>query len=322
MPRLLNNSGGKMAAFESLNSLVMIFIMIIPGIIAAKTNIITEDQDRCVSTIVVNITFPCLVVDAMQVAFSKQMLLDAGYLFLIMIAVFVVALLIGIALTKVIKMSKAHSYIFTFMLVFGNTGFMGLPIVNAIYGREGMFYASILEMVNDILMFTVGIMLIQAASGGKLKMELKGLLSPGFISVIIGVTFFLTGFILPEFIGDCVSIIGAATTPLSMIAIGLQLGRMHIKEIVGDYTMYILSFLRLILIPAVLLAALLLFGGELSLLTKVVILEIAMPVAACSTLFSQQYKADAAYATKGVMLSTVLSILTLSMFVLLLGNLT
>lgn len=306
---------------ESITSLAMIFVMIIPGIIAAKTNMIREDQNHVVSSIVVNITFPCLIVDALQVEYAPDLFSDIGKVAAIVLGTFFLAVAIGIVMRKTMKMEGGTDYIVMFMLIFSNCGFMGMPIVNAIYGKDGLFYASLLEMVSDIFMFTVGIMLIQAAAGQKMKMELKGLLTPGFISVLIGIALLFTGTSLPGFLGDSVEIIGSATSPLSMIAIGLQLGHMKFKDLIGDYRMYIVSAVRLIVLPMVAFVVLVLIMGNTSLLVKVMVLEIAMPAAACSTLFSQQYGADADFATKGVMLSTVLSIFTLCIFVVLLGGL-
>jgi len=304
---------------ESLNSLIMIFIMIIPGIILAKKNILSIEQSEGISSIVANLTWPCLVVDAMQISFSKQILKDCGYAFVIMVVVFIAAFLLGLVLVKFLKMKKHQQYIFTFMLIFANTGFMGIPVINALYGKEAVFYASIVEMVNDIFLFTVGIMLLQMSVGANKKMNLKSLLSPGIIGVVIGFMLFLFNFKLPGFLGNSVSIIGAATTPLTMIAIGLQIGRISIKELLGDINMYILSFVKLLIIPAIVFVIMIPLLGNVSVLSKVIIMEFAMPVAACTTIFSQQYKGDVKFATKGVLLSTIFSIVTLPIFTIILS---
>ncbi|MEA4922235.1 MAG: AEC family transporter [Eubacteriaceae bacterium] len=307
------------STLESLNSLVMIFVMIIPGIILAKKNILSVGQSEGISSLVANVTWPCLVIDAMQISFSKQILKDCGYTFIIMIIVFIAAFLIGILVVKFLKMKKHQGYIFTFMLIFANTGFMGIPVINALYGKEAVFYASIVEMVNDIFLFTVGIMLIQMSAGADRKMNLKSMLSPGMFGVIIGFLLFLFDFQLPGFLGDSVQIIGAATTPLTMIAIGLQIGRIPFRKLVGDINMYVLSAFKLLIIPGIVFVIMIFILKDVSLLSKVIIMEFAMPVAACTTIFSQQYKGDVEFATKGVLLSTVLSIATLPIFTVILS---
>jgi predicted permease len=307
-----------MGTLQSLNSLAMIFIMIIPGIILAKKNVLSGEQEKGLSSIVANLTWPCLVIDAMQISFSKKILAQCGYTFIIMVGVFVVALGIATVLVKVMKMEKHKSYIFTFMLIFANTGFMGIPVINALYGKSAVFYASIVEMVQDLFLFTAGIMLIQMSTGAQRRINLKAMLSPGIFGVAIGFCLFLFDLKLPGFLGDSIGIIGDATTPLTMIAIGLQIGHIPFKELVGDVSMYVLSFAKLIVVPGILLFVMIFVLRDTSMMSKVVIMEFAMPVAACATIFSQQYGADVAFATKGVLLSTVISIATLSVFTVLL----
>jgi hypothetical protein len=193
-----------------------------------------------------------------------------------------------------------------------------MPKYNALYGKNAVFYASIVEMVNNIFLFTIGIILIQLSAGVKAKINLKGMLTPGMFGIIIGFALFLLNLELPGFIGDSISIIGAATTPLSMIVIGVQLGHISIKELLGDKNLYLLSFMKLLIIPAAVFL-LLRFGlKDVSLLAKVIIIEFAMPVAACTTIFSQQYNGDVAFSTKGVMLTTIFSIITIPIFAVLL----
>ena len=139
-----------------------------------------------------SVTWPCLVIDAMQLKFSKEILNDCIYTFFILIIIFVLAFIFSILVVKLCKLEKSKSGILAFMFIFGNTGFIGLPVINALYGKTAAFYASIIEMVNDILIFTVGIMLIQYSAGTKTKMDLKGLLSPGIFGVVVGFTLFMT----------------------------------------------------------------------------------------------------------------------------------
>lgn len=108
--------------------------------------------------------------------------------------------------------------------------------------------------------------------------------------------------------------VGDATTPLTMFLIGYQLGGMKLKEILGDRNVYAVSFVKLIVVPVLALVALRLLTGEFSLMEKVLILSFAMPAASMSAIFSQQYRGEAAFATKTVLLSTLLSVITIPVF--------
>lgn len=297
-----------------LNSLIMIFLLIIPGIFFRKKNILTESQNEAVSSIVVNLTWPCLVIDAMQMEFSIQTLSDSGYILVVSLIIFALMLLISFPLAKVMKMPKTKQYLMVFMLLFGNTGFIGLPVIKALYGTEAIFFAAIVELINDILIFTIGIALIQISAGAKLEISIRQFLNPGLIGVLIGLALFLLNLRLPELVSGSVEMIGSATTPLTMFVIGFQLGGLKLREIAGDWQVYVVCFVKLMIAPLLTLLIVKLWAGDLTLLEKVLIMSFAMPVASVSAIFSQQYKGEVAFATKSVLLSTVLSILMIPLF--------
>ena len=308
-----------MGTIESLTSLAMIFVMIIPGLFLGRKNIVTEDQTAGLTTVVVNLTWPCLIIDSMQMPFSFEILKNSGFVTVIMLVIFVISYLISLLIVKFVKMDKSHRHLFTFMIMFANTGFMGIPIINAVYGEEATFYAAIYEMVANILIFTVGIMLIQMAADKNLRMHPRELLTPGLIAVIIGFLLFVLGITLPGFLGKSVYILGAATTPITMVAIGTMIGRMKVKDIFSSGTIYLMSFITLIIIPAITYLLLFVIMGESSLLAKVLVIDFAMPAAMCSAIFSRQYGADYEFASKGVMISTMLSMVTIPLFTILLS---
>lgn len=303
-----------MVIWPVLSSLIMIFLLIVPGFFFKKRNILSDEQNSGISSIVVNITWPCLVIDAMQMEFSMEVLTDSGFILIVCLIIFAILLLISFPFAKMIRLSRSKQYLTVFMLLFANTGFIGLPVIKALYGSEAIFFAAIVELINDILIFTIGIMMIQMSAGANLKVNFKQFLSPGLIGVIIGLILFLLRIELPGVLAGSIEMIGNATTPLTMFVIGFQLGGLKIKDIVSDWQVYAVCFMKLIIVPLISLVLLKLWVGELTLLEKILIIEFAMPVASVSAIFSQQYKGETAFATKSVLLSTVLSLVTISLF--------
>lgn len=301
-----------------LNSLIMIFILIVPGLFFRKRELLTENQNDAISSIVVNLTWPCLVIDAMQLEFSIQTLKDTGYISAMATVIFAVLILISVPLAKLLRMSKTKQYVTIFMMLFGNTGFIGIPVIKALYGTNAIFFAAIVELINDVFLFTLGIVLIQLSAGAQLKINLRQFLNPGLIGVIIGLALFLLNIQLPELFSGCIEMIGNATTPLTMFVIGFQLGGLKLKEIAGDWKVYAVCFMKLLIVPVAALIVAKLWAGDLTLLEKVLVVSFAMPVASVSAIFSQQYKGEAAFATKTVLLSTVFSIITIPIFAIIL----
>ncbi len=303
-----------MVVWPILSSLIMIFILIIPGVFFKKKNILTEDQNGAINSIVVNLTWPCLVIDAMQMQFSIQVLRDSAYILVVCLLILAIIFAISFPIARLIKLPKTKQYLTVFMLLFGNTGFIGIPVIKALYGTDAVFYAAIVELINDILIFTVGILLIQLSAGANLKVGFKQFINPGLIGVIIGLVLFLLNIQLPELIGGSIEMIGNATTPLTMFCIGFQIGGLKLKEIAGDFQVYAICFVKLLIVPILTLLVVKLWAGDFSMLEKVLIIGFAMPVGAVASIFSQQYKGEAAFATKSVLLSTVLSLITIPIF--------
>ena len=117
-----------MATTEIILSLVKLFLMIIPGYILSKKNIIDEHQCKGVSSLVVNLTWPCLIVCSLQMAFSVELVINMGYIAAAMVCAMIIAYAFAKGTCKAMKIDKSKAYLITFMLMFGNTGFMGIPV--------------------------------------------------------------------------------------------------------------------------------------------------------------------------------------------------
>lgn len=299
-------------------SLLGIFLMLIPGIVFRKREVITEEQSKGINSFVVNLTWPCLVIDAMQMDFSKQILKDSGKIFLICMSLFVLLFLFSFPFAKTMKLSKKRQYLVVFMLLFGNTGFIGIPVMYALYGNRAVFFMAIIEFINDILIFSVGIWLIQISAGYHWKIEWKKFFSPGMVGVVFGFSLFVCRITLPQMLGETIKIIGNTTTPLTMFMIGFQLGGMQWKEILCDKQIYRISIIKLLLVPALCMVLLRVWTTKFSLLEKVCVMSFAMPVASVSAIFSQKYRSDEKFAAKTILLSTVLSFISIPLFALLL----
>lgn len=299
-------------------SLIKIFLIILPGVYFGRKQLIDEKQCEGISSIVVNLAWPCLIIDALQMDFSVKLLVNSGILLLASVGILILAYIVGTALCKIIKTEKDMTYLMIYMLLFSNTGFMGIPVCETLYGAEGVFYAALMDSLSDIFVFTVGAVLIKKSTGAVIKNNPKELITPGLISILIGVGLFLFDTKLPAVLGECLSIIGGMTTPLAMFIIGYKLGRMGLKAMVGDKTAYFACAARLLILPALIVLILMLSQVEMSILLKVIAMQCAMPVATCTVIFVEQYRGNTDFASKTVLLSTLLSVLTIPVFAMVL----
>lgn len=299
-------------------SLLKIFLILLPGIYFGRKNIIDEKQCEGISSIVVNIAWPCLVITALQMDFSETLLINSGLLAGAFVVISVLAYGVGMILCRFLKTDEQIMYLVIYMFLFSNTGFMGIPVCETLYGEEGVFYAALMDSLSDVFVFTVGTFLVKKSMGVIIKNNPKELITPGLISIVIGVALFLLDMKLPVVLGETLATVGGITTPLAMFIIGYKLGKMKIKDILGDRTAYIVSCFRLLVLPAVVVLVLWGFGVEMTVLTKVIAMEIAMPVATCTVIFVEQYRGNTRFASKCVLLSTLMSVVTIPLFAILL----
>ncbi len=306
-----------MLVTQTLTSLGMLFLLMIPGFIFKKKNVLDEKQNNALNSFVVHVTWPCLVIDAMQIQFNHEILINCGNMVVKMLLIFAVLGVVCVLAARIFHFSPSKRELFLFMAIFGNTGFVGMPIIDALYGKEALFYASVIEAANDVLIFTVGMILIQKSAGAQVKLELKQFINPCFIGSIVGILLFLFKIRLPEVIGQPVELLANATAPIAMTVLGFQLGDLSFKKIAKDVSCYVTVITKLVAAPLVALLVIKLWSG-VGIIDKTLVIDMGMPVAVMATLLGQRYGGDVELPTKSVLLSTISLVVTIPAFAVLL----
>lgn len=312
-----------LAAADIILALTKTFIFILPGYIVGRLGIITKEHSEGLSALITCVTYPCLVIDAMQMEFSMEVLNNCKYTVLIFMGSSLLAIILSRLILRAVKLPPEKAGIFSFMLIFGNTGFIGLPVMSALFGQEAVFYGALCDSSYDIFMFTIGITLIRSAATGERAGVLKtakGLINPCFIGVLIGLTLFLLHISLPPLIAEPVERIGSMTSPLAMIVVGGSLSRVRMRDVFGSGAAYQVCAFKLVILPLIVLGIVKLTIGTGSLLASVIVMQSAMPCAMFSVILSERYRGDVDLATAGVMMTTLLCILTIPLHAILLQH--
>ena len=312
-----------LATIDIIAALAKTFIIILPGYIVTKLGIINSQHTAGMSSLITCVTYPCLVITAMQMEFSMQVLNNCKYVVLIFLGAVVCALIVSKIVSKIVKLPPERAGIFAFMLVFGNTGFIGLPVLNGLLGSEAVFYGALCDSSYDIFMFTIGITLIRNGASDDdmtLGQTLKGLINPCLIGVLIGLTLYICGITLPEVIAAPVERIGNVTSPLAMMVVGSHLAHVRIRDLFTSGHAYLVCLMKLIVFPLIALLIVKLTIGTGTLLASVIVLQAAMPVAMLSVIFSERYKGDVSFASTGVMMTTLMCIITIPLHAILLQH--
>jgi len=296
----------------ALNQVVVLFSLIIIGYFIKKLNIVEDSMKKDISELVLNVTLQAFILVSMLSNFSVDILNNSIKLIGISFFMYFIAIVLGKIFVKIIKLPENEENIYRFIIIFSNSGFMGYPIVNAVLGKQGVFYAAIFNLGFTIVLWTYGVYIIKGKKNGNMsiKENIKSIINPALCAVIVGFILFSFQIQLPEFIKSTLSMVGGTTTPLSMMMIGFILSEIHIKDIVNGWKIYVLSFARLIVMPGLMYIILTFFNVD-GYLLQIPVLIAAMPAAANTAIISSRYNANYKLASKGVFITTLLSIITI-----------
>ncbi|MCR5783442.1 MAG: AEC family transporter [Clostridia bacterium] len=285
----------------------ILFIMIAVGFIADKTKLYTESTARATTSLMFYIITPCVILNSfLTTEFTKASVKG----FFIAFGLSFLAHLIGMALSApFFNKNTETGVIYKFGCVYGNVGYMALPLVNAVVGQEGILYASSAIASFNILCFCHGIALMN--KGRQFRLNAKTLiLNPGIIAVSAGLILFLFSVNLPKVITEPIRFIGSMNTPLAMLIMGTYIANADLKTIFSIKEQYLVAFIKLLLVPACIFGVLKLFGITGALATTCVI-SASAPTANNTVMFSAKYDRDTAVASKLVAFSTLLAIITM-----------
>lgn len=303
--------------FSCISSVLIFILLAIPGYASRKLKFISATQIDGFSFLLVNFLWPAMIIDSMTSVTVSQKLINMGvYTAIISTIVYSLTLIVSFIYVKIRKIPNILGAIIIFAISFNNTGFIGMPFIKEVLGNEALFIATIIELVNDIFIFSIGTMLFQSTLSNKHKINVKSFLSPGFLSVILGLILFSFHISLPELISKPMGYLSNATTAIAMLIVGAQLGETSLKKLYKEKKSYSISFFRLLIIPFILLVFLFLINKNWTLADSVLVMMFGTPVATCTAIFARQYKSDYHFATKCVMLSTICSVITLPIWLL------
>jgi Predicted permeases len=297
------------------NQMLILLIILVVGFIANKTNIIDQQGNKNLSKLTLNITQGAMILSSVMNAnpsmSSAELLTLVGVSFLMYVILFIFSFVIR----WLLRVPKKDGFTYQFAVMFGNVGFMGYPIVASLLGTEAIFYVSLYNIPFNILIYSLGIFLISGGDG--YKFNLKSLANPPFFATFIAIGIFVLKIPIPAPIAGATKLLGDMVIPAAMLVIGSSLGRISLKDILGDWRIYVFLPLSLIVSPVIIWAVLRTFITNPLILNMAVIIA-AMPVATNSTMLSMEYNGNEVLASKAVFMTTVASVVTIPLVISLL----
>lgn len=301
-----------------LAQMMMLFAMMLVGYFIWKKQWMDESANQQLSKIVVNIFNPLLVVYGVMGKSSEGNLglLVQNIGFVLFFYVFLI--IFSIVIVWIVRPAKAERRMYRLMTIFPNVGFMGIPVITSIFGNESMIYIVFYMLGYNLLLYTFGLVLARKAAvdAGNADIEekqcgaWKRVINPGVIASLAAVAVFLFQIPIPDAVITFCDYMGNATIPLSMLLIGVSIAKADLKTIFSNKKVYLFTIVRMVILPV----ALILFLKPLpvdSMVFGVFALQLAMPVGSIITLIAKECGADETCSTNGIVLSTLVSILTI-----------
>jgi len=297
---------------------ILFFIMFLGYLLRSK-GIITEEGIKSFSSLIFYVTMPAMIIASLGNTASTKL----SDLYDIALATFITyGILIGMApvLTKLVKAPKGSKGLYKFMVIFGNVGFIGFPMILALLGEDALFMAAIFNIPFNLLLYTLGVYLILSDKNKNHKMawSIKQFMNPGIIATVIGIITFLAGWKLPGVVLNIADVLGSITTPLAMVVVGASLFGVKVKTIFKNYRIFTLSLIRMILFPlgiGFVLSSIGLTGFGL----WVPIILSGMPIGTNTVIMARQYDGNTLEASEAVFLSTLMMVATIPILIMIVG---
>ena len=295
------------------------FLIILAGILCFKLKLVSVKGSKEMSNIILQVVNPVVIFVSYQREFDKSLLNGLLLSFVLSVAAFLVAIAVSYLLIR--KKDGREYDIERFSSVYSNCGFMGIPLVNALLGLDGVFYLTAFITVFNLLAWTHGV--IQMSGVKSFKNIVSAFKSPSVIAIFLGlVSFLLRAFVsseMTEIIAESIPMkalvyISDLNTPLAMLVAGCSIAQVNIISAVKKPRIYFVSAIRLIIIPAIIVVLFRLLNvSEEPMLT--VIVAMSAPTAAMATLFCLKYDKNYVYSSEIFAVTTLLSIATMPMIV-------
>jgi predicted permease len=357
-----------------LQQMIVMFLMMAVGYLCYRKQILTEEVSRKVSAIVVNVANPCMILSSAltdQQMQGKELVQTLA----VVVMMYVFLLVMAQLLPRILCIQKESRGAYAAMTVFANIGFMGFPVLAAMYGNGALLYGAVFQIPFNILIYTYGVAVLTRKQGACAKAEpnvkaevdvkaeqdvnaevdvnaepngktgerqdaqgitaavngmseniengseqqgklqgtvelVKKIFNIGVIACITAMLLYFLQTPVPSFLQAFITNLGNLTAPLSMMVIGASLAQMPLKELFLDKKLLLFSLVKLLLLPAVWMI-MVNRVAEQEILRGVCLVMMATPAGSMTAMLAQQYGGDYETASRGVALTTVLSVITM-----------
>lgn len=299
-----------------LTKMVIFVVLMVIGYIGARTKLLNGEFTKAASKLTLNVFMSATIINSV---IANPPELSGGELAEVMLACFVsigLGYLLSALIVRLLPFNRERKPLMELLISVTNTMFIGVPVAEPVFGSQAVFYIAMSCIPFNVLLYTYGVWRMNQ-SGERVKLHLKDMVSVPLIATVAALLIFVLDIPVPAVAKELCSTLSAATMPMSMLVIGSSLGRVSLLDAFKEKSLYFVSLVRLVLVPLLTLPVLRLITADPVLLGAMVIIA-GCPSGIVVTVLAIQYGRDAEYTSKGILLNTVLSMVTLPTLVYLL----
>lgn len=295
-----------MSFWDTLSEMLVILFAIACGYGANRLGILGGETDKKISRLLLNITMPCMIVgavctgDELPEASVVLGVLKVALVFYLMEFAF------SLIVPRLLGGTAGQRGVWRYTLMFPNVAFIGYPVAVALFGPEALFYAVILVMPFNLMSYTLGPLMLT----GERRFSLRRMLSPCVIAAILSLTLALARLRPPAVVGESLEFLGSITVPLSLLLVGSLLAGLPMGALFSSARLWILTAVRLLVMPAVLCPILRCLGTE-TMVLGIAVTQMAMPTAVNGSMLCMEYGGDTECMAQITFVSTLASIVTI-----------
>lgn len=292
-----------------LTKMVIFVVLMVIGYIGARTKLLNGEFTKAASKLTLNVFMSATIINSV---IANPPELSGGELAEVMLACFVsigLGYLLSALMVRLLPFNRERKPLMELLISVTNTMFIGVPVAEPVFGSQAVFYIAMSCIPFNVLLYTYGVWRMNQ-SGERVKLHLKDMVCVPLIATVAALLIFVLDIPVPAVAKELCSTLSAATMPMSMLVIGSSLGRVSLLDAFKEKSLYFVSLVRLVLVPLLTLPVLRLITADPVLLGAMVIIA-GCPSGIVVTVLAIQYGRDAEYTSKGILLNTVLSMVTL-----------
>lgn len=305
-----------------LTNLFGLFVVLGVGFVAVRMKIVPPSVTVPLSAILMQISLPAMVFTSMIRPFDNSFLTSSLLVCGIGAAGYLLSSALAVPLSKLFRVPKERAGVWQAGAVYSNCGFMGFPIILSVLGEYGLLLAVMFVIIHNLIMFPLGTKQISSGLPPRDDVPpttLKSILLTAVnVSMLIGLVFFFLQISVPEAVMMPLELLANLTTPLSMLIIGMNIAKADFSEVFRDRDAYSATFVRLILFPVLLWAALKLLPASADpVVAQTLLLIFAMPATAMCGAFAEKLGGDAMLGSRITFLTSLFCLVTIPLICLL-----